>query len=946
MSSYLLDRLMGLTSDNPMIRKAAASYLVDDPVAAQAQIRINPHEQPKITTDEVNRAMAVLGNYGEKTYYAYLANKLASPNEAVFRDVLGYWRADKGLPDGIRQTIEVATNNGTRPIDLAVRDSINQMVGQYLDGKAQRARERQQAGFYSVEVPPNERNYPAPIDEDEVIVVPKAPAQITYPDPYVALLESSKEIVNAPQSASLAQLDERATAIYKSFQNTVGALNVPISRETIYRMFVTFKAVAPNVMNAVNGGDEMKRLIGSTVNFMRVGQIEAAQNNLLDILYRYNVGVNQLLASSKEKEALISQMNEAGKSLEIEKSQLVAQNTAQLNMMQEMTNKGAQLGMELRSCQFELADAKTNSQMLQNQIVEKQAEINRLNGEYETFRANYEGYLLRTKKESEEENKRNREAAVNEINKLVDELETEKTTVQQLELQRQEALRREEDLQGQLTRIKGSLKVIVGVKATVAETVQELISRYNSVTNSLEETENEKSKYYELSVNLKEQLKKKEEVISTQVKVIKEQKQVLISREETIKELRAQVADANGSIETYKGIEISLREQINTKTTKIIEIEATLKSSKSLSEGEIQAKKAEIESLQAEIKINRATMSDYNKQIASLNESVKGMNSKITEYETEVARLNGEEAALKGQIEALSKANASLEECGKGAQAKIAALQDELSQAKKDNSSLALQMASANEVVEQTKIAQAQAENNAKLLEESEKRLKDMEKLKDRAEIEKKELEEAKKSKETALQKEIGRLSRETERLAKELGVSKSNYKELYSQWQKAQEDHDQRMEVEVDDHVNDVIMTGVEAPPLPTEVVNSIMNVARIQDNKAPKVLPEPVVAADDRAGVLPPKVGGSGSSKNRKAVSKRAARIKSTNTTKLLKGASKKAKNSTSKGHTVRASSRRVRNAGAAGGYVVGGRPDPLISPSGRAFWMNVYKNNYHLF
>lgn len=936
---------MGLTSDDPMIRKAAASYLVDDPVAAQAQIRINPHEQPKLTTNEVNRAMAVLGNYGEKTYYAYLANKLASPNEQVFRDVLGYWREDKGLPDGIRQTIEVATNNGTRPIDLTVRDSINQMVGQYLDSKAQRSRERQQAGFYSVEIPPNERKYPAPI-EDEVIVVPKAPAQITYPDPYVALLESSKEIVAAPQSASLTEIDQRATAIYKSFQNTVGALNVPISRETIYNMFVTFKAIAPNVMNAVNGSDEMKRLIGSTVNFMRLGQIESAQNNLLDILYRYNVGVNQLLASSKEKEALISQMSQAGKSLEIEKSQLVSQNTAQLSMMQEMTNKTAQLGMELKSCQFELADAKTNTDLLKTQIMEKQAEINRLNGDYQTFRATYEGALLRTKQESEEENKKSREAAENVINKLVEALEQEKTTINQLELQRREALRREEDLQGQLSRIKDGLKVIVGVKATVAETVQELISRYNSVTNSLEETQKEKDKYYELSVDLNQELAKKKEIISTQVKVIQEQKQVLVSREQTIKELRVQVADANGSIETYKGIEVSLREQIQTKTTRIVEIEATLRSAKSLSEGEIQAKKAEIDSLKAEIKVNRETMNDYKRQIAALDASVKGMNSKISEYETEVARLNGEEAGLKNQIEALSKTNASLEECGKGAEAKITALQDELSQAKKDNSTLALQIAGANEVVEQTKIAQAQAENNAKLLEESEKRLKEMEKLKDRAEIEKKELEEAQKTKETALQKEIGRLSRETERLAKELGVSKTNYKDLFTQWQKAQEDHDQRMEVEVDDHVNDVIMVGVEAPPLPTEVVNSIMNVARIQDNKAPKALPEPVVAADDRAGVLPPKVGGSGSSKNRKAVSKRAARIKSTNATKLLKGASKRAKSNTAKGNTVRSAPRRARNVGAAGGYVVGGRPDPNISPSGRAFWMNVYKNNYHLF
>lgn len=935
---------MGLTSDDPMIRKAAASYLIDDPVAARAGIRINPHEQPKLTTNEVNRAMNVLGNYGEKTYYAYLANKLTSPNEAVFRDVLGYWREDKGLPDGIRQAIEVATNNGTRPIDLTVRDSINQMVGQYLDSKAQRSRERQQAGFYSVEVPPNERKYPAPT-EDEVIVVPKAPAQITYPDPYVALLESSKEIVSAPQSASLVEIDQRATAIYKSFQNTVGALNVPISRETIYNMFVTFKAIAPNVMNAVNGSDEMKRLIGSTVEFMRVGQVEAAQNNLFNILYRYNVGVNQLVASNKEREALISQMTEAGKSLEIEKAQLASQNTAQAYMLQEMTNKAAQIGMEMRNTVFELEDAKTNVSLLEKQLEEMRKAYDIISGEYQTYRENYEGALLRTKQESEEANKRSLEAAQGMINKLVEELEEKKTTISQLELQRQEALRREEDLQGQVSKAEGALKVIVGVKATIAETVQEMISRYNSVTNTLEETEIQRNKLYELAVNLEERHKKDEGVISDQLKTIQEQKDVLVSREETIKELRAQVADANGSIATYKGVEVQLREEIRVKTTKIIAIEATLRS-KNLSEGEIQSKKAEIESLKAEIKLNRSTMADYKKQISSLEASVNGMNDQIKEFENKVSRLNEEEAGLKNQIEALSKTNASLEECGKGAEAQITALQAELNQAKKDNSSLALQIAGANEVVEQAKIARAQAENNAKLLEDSEKRLKEMEKLKDRAEIEKKELEEAKKTSENALQKEIGRLSRETERLAKDLGVAQTDNRKLFAQWKQAQEDHDKRMEVEVDDHINDVIMTSVEAPPLPTEVVNSIMNVARIQDNKAPKAIPEPVVAADDRAGVLPPKVGGSGSSKGRKAVSKRAARIKSTNATKLLKGTSKRAKSNTAKGNTVRSSSRRVRNVGASGGYVVGGRPDPIISPSGRAFWTNVYKNNYHLF
>ena len=40
-----------------------------------------------------------------------------------------------------------------------------------------------------------------------------------------------------------------------------------------------------------------------------------------------------------------------------------------------------------------------------------------------------------------------------------------------------------------------------------------------------------------------------------------------------------------------------------------------------------------------------------------------------------------------------------------------------------------------------------------------------------------------------------------------------------------------------------------------------------------------------------------------------------------------------------------KRTRN-NTAGGYVVGGRPDPLISPQGPAFWRNVYKSRYHLF
>ena len=44
-------------------------------------------------------------------------------------------------------------------------------------------------------------------------------------------------------------------------------------------------------------------------------------------------------------------------------------------------------------------------------------------------------------------------------------------------------------------------------------------------------------------------------------------------------------------------------------------------------------------------------------------------------------------------------------------------------------------------------------------------------------------------------------------------------------------------------------------------------------------------------------------------------------------------------------RTSSSRERNT-TRGGYVVGGRPDPLISPYGKAFWQKMYLSNYHLF
>lgn len=125
-------------------------------------------------------------------------------------------------------------------------------------------------------------------------------------------------------------------------------------------------------------------------------------------------------------------------------------------------------------------------------------------------------------------------------------------------------------------------------------------------------------------------------------------------------------------------------------------------------------------------------------------------------------------------------------------------------------------------------------------------------------------------------------------------------------------------MEVE-EDHGSEVINAHVPGAPLPFEVQNQLAVIGGGNPRGLPGLQPARRPAA--AGGIVIPGPGG----RPRRATV--AVRV------------------NVARAPAEPQSNKRARNA-TAGGYVVGGRPDPIISPSGPAFWRNVYKSRYHLF
>ena len=1000
---YLVDHAMALTSDNLETRKRAALLLENDPVANRAMIVYGSTSNPmKLDKADVERRIKEgLSQTNEREYYGYLIKQLASSNGYVVSTAYNYLKND---PRIARVALDSVTLNGQKAITATQADNLIQMVDQVFDGEAAKANSRIESGRYSTSVEPSSFSVTNPNDSSAFIDVPKAnpfPLGIEYKNPNEALLEYSKTIINSPESCSDVAIQEAASKLsglytkqYYDSGATGPSNTIPniFTQSTLAQLFTVFKRMAPSVW-AANGPDKdrMMKEIGSVVGSVSANDYNQAFAHLLNIASAYHAGAINLQQEGKRREAQLEEANKQGMAL-------LQQSAGQAEIISQAQAAIAEAGMRIRSTQQDLDETKQQNQQLLTQINAQKDEMERQKRAYEEQAKFRESILVRDKMQSEEQNRKSLEEADRKLQQIQDQYNTAYANYTSYYMQYQAAQDYYEDLRSTLTTTLKRAKVVIDSKATVAELLQTLIKKYDSRTGEYEQLLGEKKALSEVNEQITINLKGKENEITQAIAQLKEQEGIIVEQKATIERLQASVVTNEGEISMYEEMERSYEARIKETTVRIGELETEIIRNKSLSDHDIQGMRTTIESLQSELKTVTIARNNQKSKINALTKSNNELKTKIKGFETNISLARSQEQDLKRKLEDLNRSKVESDAALSAAQNTINQLERSNKNLEEANSSLALQLDQANIEVTNLKIAQAQGERNGVLLEESQKRVEEYSKLKNNLEIElqetksankrlkksieagqtisaardqsnqaliksqedtirrlRKQLDDARKTADISakeiraregdnrkarnqiLEQELKVNKLETaladaNRRLKDLSASKAF---VQTQWEEAQRQVD-ALKAEAENHATDVIMAGLdEEPPLAPAVVNTICNEARIQAGKQPTSL-NVVTGEDKYHTAAPPRVSDSSQKKERaRAVAKAVSATRK-----------KVVARSAQRNNSIKTSGGRARNSGGAGGYVVGGRPDPIISPQGPAFWRSVYQNHYHLF
>lgn len=910
-----------LTYEDQNERNKAALMLQNDPLIARAGIVINPIKQEKISADRIQDAMNKLEGLSDKAYYNYLTTLLKDNNDAIRITAYNYLKDDSFVS---RELLDSATKGGKMVISDVVRGNLYESIASAIDGYYRRENERIQSGFYSDVQKP--RTYNIPEGEGQLVLASTAGPLVVYnaEGVFSAFDQISKDIIAAPQSFSDQLIDQRAAEIYTAFSKYT-QVSKTINPSTIRSLFVSFRQLAPLINKSSGpGADEMKRAIGQVMIDVRNGNDRAALQNVSGILMQ----TTTLQAMTEEwgkkgyeksdywrqmgwlmEQAAVKTVNE----LRGEKASLLSANEQLKLELQRINAEKERNGLSLGEKTREIGELNAKISSLVETLKGKEQEIAQKTKEYERMRASYNEAAKGMKAQFEAQYNASMEEYKQKLEKQVAELEKTKEEYSTLEITYNSTVREKNDLVSQVNDIKKELKEYAQVEATVSGCIRVVIKKLTALKSQNDEILVQKAELLKINTQLEAKIKLEVEKTASQTRAIEEKEQELTAHLTQIKELKETIAKTQGDLKIESELRLKYEEDIRVLRTEISKLETSLKTQKDITTDTKNIYLEQISGLKVQLKNAIESRDEKSRLIESYKKNNGDLQKIVDDYNMKMNALEGEKEELLRKNNALNETQSKIVQTCDEMKKINEGLEQEINAKNLEISSLSGQILELNATNERLSIAEAKAKREGKLVKESEEKLKEIIKLKDIK------LEE----KDQNLKRALGERNRAL--------AENALFQDELNKLRAAQEN----------DHNNDVIMTEVDPPAMPHELVNEICEMNIRNAGKKPEVIV--MVDPVQKRSIEPPRLGGA---KKRKVVLSTSVPKKAKTAIKTkAKKASRVVANSSTRSTSSTGAGGRARNT-TKGGFVVGGRPDPLIHRGGTAFWQNLYKSHYHLF
>lgn len=968
MLRYIGDVYSALESDDPYQRKAAALMLMNDPLAAQAQIPLNPSNQEKVGIDKIQKAMNMLENYGEMNYYSFLTKMLTHSDDRMRKTVYGYLKNDSRVN---KEMLDQATDRGTRAISDTTRDVLLSAINQAYEGEQSRRKQRIESGTYS-NVNSNQK-YTIPEGQGQLVVSAQAgPLTINNSEGAIQAFEQvATDIIKSPQAFSDQLIDQRSSELYMGFAKYTNVSN-QLPPQAFRNMFNAFKYLAPFINASPERSKEiMQRAVGQTLIDFRDGKWQAGVQNLAGICQETGkllVQANQMIEKVEEKKNYLQKMGLAMEQeatrqitgLREENASLLSQNTGLNQVIGSLNNTIAQSAQELRQKNYEIGEKQSQIDTMMNAGRNLENQLKAKNAEYDQMADLYRQNESRMKAEFTSQAEANRLAYQEKLDKLVEELNGLKTEYAKNQLQLQNAQQENTALKREIVTISETISQCVKIEGSISQCVREVIQQKTAAeqqrdANYVLYTESEK-----LKTQINETLVQTREKLEGAMVTITERETTILNQSESIRTLKAQVESAKNQMLIYEEKQKVYIEEARTLSQKIVTIETQLRNTESSDLATRNELQAQIKSLEVQLSNAISGRDENARLINQIKEKNTGLLGQINEYDMKLKQVQAEKESLNNQLQSANTSSTLAAQQTEQQKLLVDALNTRLAETQKDLSTVSGKLIEANSIIEQKNIAIAQAQNDGKLLEASKKALEQQMKLKDlnyKENIEKMEKENSSLRSQTtkallekegavsaAMKAELKRKAAEDAKTKAELGLSEARAKNstLMKEFQANQAELDKLRAAAAEDHTTDVIMAEVDPPAMPDPVINIVCETTVRNAGRKPKAIV--VEAPAEKRTVIPPKLTSTTKKKKVVLTSTLPKTTQAAVQTRAKKSTSIVRNTTTSRGTSV-SSGGRARNT-LKGGYVVGGRPDPYINPKGPQFWQNLYKSHYHLF
>lgn len=746
--------------------------------------------------------------------------------------------------------------------------------------------------------------------------------------------ETAKEVIFNPIDVDSGWLEEKAAAISQGYRRENPENMSILSTESIVNLMTTLRDIVPIIDKAETNKENMQKSLGKVVLLYGTGQNEAGLNELLYVTSALTKSTNFLLQGIEKRDKNLQSLKETAETKWREENE---KNIAAEGTIGTLMAEKDKLALEVRESKYSLKEAEIKLKGLEESNKKLLAEIKEQEAEFKE---------LNRKQALENEN--NLKAQAKKDADSIKRAEEEKqlliekfNSANEIILQNNETIR---TLRGQIDDFesiirRGSAKISAATNITgeIGTLINKAVEMLVAAQTSNSQYKSDIEQLNRVIENLREKDKTQTEVIEKNKLELQNQLSTLKTRETEIKLLKGSVAENEENVAVFKDLARVTQARLDDQLNQMSLLQGELRAAKENS-AEQQKLKVQIEGLSEQIKKDRQTREENQTKILELEATNSKMKSQIDSYEANVSLLQGKISDCNTQAEALKRgieeANAAKEALQKTLDAKTI----ELTQCNLRLTEMSQNIANAVEQDAQIKKLEGIISRNGKLVEESQKEIDRIKVLKSKDEQRITELQSAldemkknAQSNKEEYEKSIYNIRQQYEQ---ELFLSKQNLKVRESELQRLQQElekaQNERMAVE-DEHQNAVIVANTNPPTIPLEVVNQIANAANVNAGLPQQPFPQVKIPPSGSV-IIPDKENYKKRDLARAGYdvipSKRVRRSKFVTNSTVKQVAKSRARNT------------------ASGGYVVGGRPDPYISPQGSSFWKNVYRSHYHLF